>query len=286
MDKLESFNFMASEKIVPSVEETNDIFKKRIANPSYGNIDFKILKTANFSESFGLKLIKVIDSLPDLKAESSEIISNITQTAIKGCDIFVPNKSHNLDPSKWFLFVYEKAKYFVFGKTVAIDFNDEYFFDQLGLKDKKERAKKLELVTNFHNAMKTGNNTSIEYNTNALKSGWYEVLLNKGVKCFISEAHKIYWTLVLYDMIPVHNSYYGTVNPPQDWFMYPLYANMRKMFSKEVPDSILNFGPPIALLKNPLFPGKMICDVGVFFKYSASLFGGKLSIERNGKTYI
>jgi hypothetical protein len=43
-------------------------------------------------------------------------------------------------------------------------------------------------------------------------------------------------------------------------------------------------GPPLSLMQNPPFPGKMYITSSIYFEYKSSLFG-KLKLFRNGKEY-
>jgi hypothetical protein len=103
------------------------------------------------------------------------------------------------------------------------------------------------------------------------------------VNLITDTAHKIYWTPIAFDMVPIHNNYFATI-PVADWFFYPYFAMIRSYFSRTEPNMFLAIGPPMKLLKAPPYPGKVIVDIGLYLKYRSPLFG-KLSFSRNGKEY-
>jgi hypothetical protein len=276
--------FVTNEKLLPGIDESIEVFSKRIEDPSFGNIDFRALKSSQLSNSMANKMLETINGLPELKGDCSKNIADATQLLIKECKLFNSNKAHNINPSKWFLEIYESSKYLCIGKTVAIDLDSAYFFEELGLQNRKDREEKLSLVTNYHNALKSRNNKSIKYNNDVLNAGYFSPILNKGVDLLTAMAHRVYWKPIYYSMIDITQPYFGTI-PASDWFLYPIYARMVNMFSVNEPNIYMSFGPPINLLKNPPFAGEVICDIGVYVKYSVSFFGGRLSFERNGKKY-
>jgi hypothetical protein len=284
-NEINDYSFLADEKsIIPSREEIENVHMKRINDPSYGNVDFRTLKMQGLSSSASNKIVEKINKLPELKSDCSRDIAEATQLLIKDCGLFLPNKAHNVDPAKWFMLLFEESKYICFGKQVAIDIDDNYFFEKIGLKNQKEREDKLALITAYHNAMKGGNSRSIQYNTNLLKSEWFGYLLDKSVKLWVNTGHEAYWTAVSYNTLPVYLEYYGTV-PTNDWFFYPNNATMIKRYSREEPKMYMSLGPPMELLKDPPYAGKVLCEMGVYIKYNLSFFGGNLSLEINGKKY-
>jgi hypothetical protein len=283
---INEYSFIADEKsIIPSREEIESIHMKRVVSTNFGNIDFRLLKAQGLSGSTANKMFMTIDKLPELKADCSKDIADATQLMIKECPLFLPNKAYNIDPSKWFLLVFEKSKYLCFGKQVALDIDENYYFEKIGLKNPKDRADKLALVTAYHDAMKGGNSRSIQYNTNLLKSEWFGYLLDKGIKLWVDTSHEVYWSAVNYSLLPVYYEWYGTI-PVSDWFLYPYNASMIKKFSVAETNMYMNIGPPIDLSKDSPYPGKVLCEIGVYIKYNLSFFGGKLSLERNGKKYL
>jgi hypothetical protein len=277
-------NYFEPDKQFPSGYETLEMYTKRLKDPHYGNVDFRSLKSFNFSNSFANKLIGTIANTPKLLADCSVSISETVQNVIKNCPLFVPNKAHNLDTAKWFIIIYEKAKYICFCKTVAIDIDDNRLFEALYLKNEKDRADKLAIIAEYHTAVKNGNNNAIKYAVESLKTNWFGALLPRYIDIVTETAHKIYWTPISFEMLPVYMTYFGTI-PVSDWLFYPYYSQIRSYFSREVPNMCLSMGPPMKVLKAPPFPGKVIVDVGVFLKYKAPLFGGKISFYRNEQEY-
>jgi hypothetical protein len=276
--------YFEPDKQFPSGYDALEIYTNKLKDPTYGSVDLRSLKLSNFSNSFANKLMESIALNADLIADCATSIAETTQNVLKCCPLFIPNKAHNLDPAKWYLYVFTKAKYISFCKTVAIDINDNYLFEALSLKNEKDRAEKLTLITEFHKAIKSGNNTRINYAVTSLKENWYGVLMPKYIDLITENAHKIYWTPIALEMLPIHYTFFGTI-PVADWLFYPYYGQMRSYFSKEVPNMGVVFGPPIKILKEPPFPGKMLVEIGVFIKYNAPLFGGKITFSRNGNEY-
>jgi hypothetical protein len=231
-----------------------------------------------------IKITDYINTLPDLRADCQNEISDTSNLLLKNIPLLVPNKAYNIDPAKWFLMRCNGNDYVIFGKTVAIDINENYLFDKLGLKDKSLRDQKLEIVTSYHTAVKSGNNMSINYAVQNLKSEWYEYLYKKYCDLITTVAHLIYWTPIAFELIPVHYPYFGSITA-SDWFLFPHYFTIQHNFSRTVPDKFFKIGPPMNALKNPLYPGKVLCDIGLFLKITTSLFGGKMTFTRDQKTY-
>jgi hypothetical protein len=279
-----SSSYFTSEKIYPSSEETREIYNKKIQDPSFGNIDFRSLKSQRLSDSFCNKLAEKINANAELRADCSDAIASSVQEILKNIPLYLSNKACNVDPAKWILYRTQSNKHIIFGKYVAIDIDENVLFEMLGLNDKKLRAQKLELISDYHAAMKSGNNKSINYTVQNLKNHWFAELLPKYKDIVIGTSHKIYWTPLGIEMLPVYNSYFGTI-PVADWFYYPFYMISRHMFSRSEPDMDFLVGPPSGCLKSPPYPAKILCQIGVFLEYSASLFGGKVTFKRNGKEY-
>jgi hypothetical protein len=276
--------YVSGDIMVPSVEEVNKEYSKRIIDPNYCNVDLRNAKLSEFSSSFANKLYLAVANKSDLIIDCSQSITDTVNLFLKGNKLLVPNKACSDDPAKWYLMEFPGSKYITFGRRVQMDINEDYLFEKLGLKDHRLREEKLEVVRNYHNAMKGGNNSAIRYNQDIIVKDWYNTLMPKYAEMFTEVAHENYWTLAYFEMIPVHGSFFGKIKAA-DWFFYPFYACIRKMFSKAVPNLTLDIGPPTEVLEKPPYAARVICSVGVFLKYNSSFFGGKITFDRNGKIF-
>jgi hypothetical protein len=284
LNAYDAISYISDEKMFPSTQDTKNIYLDKLNEPSYGNIDFRSLKSNNLSSIVANKLVDRIDNLPELKANCIDAISDATQTIIKNIPLFVPNKACTIDPAKWFLLQSaESNNHIIFGKTVAIDIDENILFEKLGLKDNKTRSKKLAIVVSYHDAIRSKNNSEIRKATDALKNEWYKELYPKYKDLHISSSHTIYWVPLYFEMLPVHNNFFSTI-PIDDWIFYPYWGIMRHNFSRTQPDRIFNFGPPMKCLKHTPFPGKILCTIGTYLEYKTSVFG-TITISRNNKTY-
>jgi hypothetical protein len=285
MNNLDSCNkFICDDTMVPSVNEVKKEYSKRLIDPNYYNIDLRNIKLSEFSSSFANKLYLAVANKSDLIVDCSQSITETVNSFLKGNKLFVPNKACSDDPAKWYLMEFPGSKYISFGRRVQMDINENYLFEKLGLKDSKAREEKLEIVRNYHNAMKGGNNKSIRYNQDILVTDWYNTLMPKYAEIFTEVAHENYWTLSYFELLPVHNVFFGK-ETVADWFFYPFYVCIRKMFSKIVPNLSFDIGPPTKVLEKPPYAARVICSVGVFLKYNSTIFGGKITFDRNGKTF-
>jgi hypothetical protein len=277
-------DYFEPNKQIPDGYETIELYSKRLKDYSYGRIDFRNLKLSGLSNSFGNKMVAAINANLDLRTDCMTAIADATQMFLKNHPVLVPNKAYNVDPAKWFIEVYERAKYICFGRPVAIDIDDNHLFKALRLENEKDRAAKLAIVTQYHNAVKSGDNTKIQNAITSLKNNWYGELLPRYVELLTEIGHKVFWTPVALEMMQVYNTYFGTI-PPSDWFLYPYYSQIRSYFSRESPNMVLMMGPPMEVLKTRPYAGKIIVDIGVYLKYKAPLFSGKITFSRNGKDY-
>jgi hypothetical protein len=279
-----SVSYISSEKIYPPMSEMKELYEKKVYDPTYGNIDFRATKIDRFSDTMANKIVDYINASPELKADCQNEISDTVNLIIKNIPLLVPNKAYNIDPAKWFLMRCKGNEYVIFGKTVALDIDENYFFDKLGLKDKSLRDQKLDIVTSYHAAVKSGNNSSIKYTLQNLTSEWYAYLYKKYIDLITTVSHLIYWIPAAFELLPVHYPWFGTI-PVSDWFLFPHYFLIQHNFSRTTSDKVFKIGPPINILQNPLYPGKMLCDIGLFFKATVSFFGGKITLTRDQKTY-
>jgi hypothetical protein len=162
--------------------------------------------------------------------------------------------------------------------------NENVYFNEIGLPNRKERDEKLALIKEFHDAVKSGVNARIQYAVISIKRDIYGYLWNKTVDLITAAAHSVYWTPVALELMAVHDPFFGTISL-KDWVLFPYYFQIRHNFTKEIPDKFISFGPPIELLKNPPFPGKMYAIAATFIQYTSSLFHGKITLTRHGKSY-
>lgn len=262
----------------------NLLHLKRFEDPSFGSIDFRSLKLSNFSNSFTNKLVESIDFNTKLKSDCITAIAEAAQMFIQKCPLLISNKAATIDPAKWFINIFEKSKFVYFGRLVPVDIDENYLFEAIGLKNIKDRTDKLALVTNFHDAIKSENNARIKQAADSLRKNYFKALMPHYVKLITDIAHKVFWSPIAFEMVPIYGKYFATI-PAADWFLYPYYSQICSYFSRNIPNMALEIGPPMQILKKQPFPGNVLVTIGVFLRYHAPLFSKKISFERNGTMY-
>jgi hypothetical protein len=277
-------NAFETEKMYPTVEDIDAAYSNRLKDIGYGAFDLRSLKLSNISQGLMNNISMRVGNSTKLITDCSQEIAEAQNQLIKNFKLFVPNKAYNLDPGKWWLIPVNGAKYIIFGKTIALDIDENFYFKEIGLENEKDRADKLALVKEFHDARKSGVGARIDYAIVSLKENWYRYLYEKNLDLVRAAAHSIYWNPIALELMTIHDLYFGTV-PAADWFLYPFYFQIRHNFSVAIPDKALFCGPPINLFKKPPFPGKMLAEIGLFIQYTNSFFGGKITLTRHGKSY-
>jgi hypothetical protein len=270
--------------LVPPIKETQELYSNKVYDISYGDIDLRKAKMENLFEPSVGKIVERISGNHSMIADCTKDITDAVDMLLKNIPLLVPNKSASSNPSKWYIMECRDEKWFVFGKTVSVDFDENYMFEKLEIKDKYIREKKLDIIRSYHNAMRSRDNITIKNATNTLVEEWYNWVLKKHMKLITEMAHKIYWTPLYVEALNVHQTYFRD-NPIEDWLFYPLAGAMRHNFSVSEPDKDLFFGPPIKALAKTNHPGNIIVNVGTFFRIETSFFGGKIAFHRNGKKY-
>jgi hypothetical protein len=275
---------IAADAAFPDNEAIKEYVNKKTQDFSYGEVDLRALKASNLSDRMANIIVQRIAGSPELISECSEEIAETENLFLKNFKLFTGNKSFNLDPNKWFAIVNDKQKYIIFGKYAAVDFDENVYFNEIGLGSPKDRAGKLAIVKEFHEAVKSGVNARIKYAVLSLKENLLKYLWDKNYDLITAASHAVYWAPAELMLLNVYNEFFG-ITPLADWFLYPYRWIIRHNFSQKVLDKVLIAGPPLKLLRKPPFGGNLVMQIGIFIQYTASLFGGKITLTRHGKSY-
>jgi hypothetical protein len=281
----ENYNkILTHEKMVPDIELYSQEYKKKLADYTYGNVDLRNAKVSNISDGLAQKLFQRIAASSNLIVDCSLEIDQAANQFIKNHQLFVSNKGYNYDHNKWYMIPIKGSKYVVFGKYVAVDIDENAYFEAMKLTNVKDREAKLALIKEWHDAVKSGVRSRMEYALDILDREYRKYLWDLNVDLITEAAHSVYWKPVNLGLLPVYERYFGT-RPLEEWFLYPYFFELRHSFSVEIPDKSLIVGPPMKLFQKQPYPGRMLIQVGCFIEYTNSLFGGKITLTRHGKSY-
>jgi hypothetical protein len=275
---------LTHEKLVPDIESYSQEYKKKLADYTYGNIDLRNAKHNDLFPGVSQKIYQRVALSSELIADCSTEIDQTANQFIKSHRLFVSNRGYNLDHNKWFMVLPEKSKYLVFGKYVGVDINENFYFEAMKLSNAKDRQAKLAVIKEWHDAVKSGVRARMEYALDVLNREYRKYLWDLNVDLITEVAHSIYWYPVNLGLLPIYERYFGT-RPLEDWLLYPWFFEVRHNFSANTPDKSLIVGPPINLSQKQPYPGRMLIQVGCFVEYTNSLFGGKITLTRHGKSY-
>jgi hypothetical protein len=268
--------------ILQDAKEAKEEFSKWVDNPLYSEVDFRNFNANNFTFNVNKTIAEYVNYNRSILTHVQEEIGKIIDAVLPKTEYLISNPSAIQDPSKYFVDVYKSSKYIGVGRIIPVDMDEGKVFKQLGLKTKKDIEEKLDLITRFHDAMRT--REGVDAAVKNLKEEYF-TFLQKGYTNIINElAHSVYWSPMSLELIGVYHNCFASIHPKPHYLLYPLYLKIMSFFNRSLVNASIEIGPPIDLFVKPPFKGNMMVEAKIYFKYENSLFG-KFKLIRNGKEY-
>jgi hypothetical protein len=268
--------------ILQDSKESKERFLKWVNNPLHSEVDFRNIKASNFSLSIQKSVVEYIGYNQSFLPYVTEEIQKAVDLVLPKSKYFIPNPSATQEPSRYFIETFSHSKHVGIGRVIQVDIDEKKIFKRLGLETEKDIEEKLNLITAFHEALRTRND--IDKATDNLEKEYYD-FLGRGYSELINEiAHNAYWSPMALQLLPVYNNYYNAQNPKPHYFLYPFFFQIISYFNRSEANASISAGPPIELFEKAPFKGNMFFISMIYFKYENSLFG-KFKLIRNGKEY-